>query len=198
MFKKKPIIEYLNSPRIDTGEQHLVPAISKIPKWYKDSPTWEKGEMTTYPQGGVNSSVKACMPFLQALSTGYLLTTPVDLIVKHVDGAPFVTWKVAAESTVSSRDPGAHDFVPVPSGHFDINFVWAIHTAFRVPIGYSLVFTHPLNRFDLPFTTLSGVIDGGFSMPWAAKIPFFLKNDFEGIIPMGTPYAQIIPFKNNE
>jgi hypothetical protein len=198
MFKKKPIIEYLNSPRLDTGKQHLVPSIGEIPKWYKDSPTWKRNEMTSYPDGGVNSTIKACMPFLQALTTGYMLTTPVDLIVKHVDGGPFITWKTVAESTVSSRDPGDHDLVPTPIGHFDANFVWRIPTSFRVPVGYSLLFTHPFNRFDLPFTTLTGVVDGGFTMPLGANIPFFLKNNFEGIIPVGTPYAQILPFKNTD
>jgi len=30
------------------------------------------------------------------------------------------------------------------------------------------------------------------------NVPFFFSKDFEGIIPMGTPIAQIIPFKRDD
>jgi hypothetical protein len=67
---------------------------------------------------------------------------------------------------------------------------WCIKT----PKGYSSVFTHPINRPDLPFYTLGGVID---TDKWgeAGSHPFLLKKGWEGIIPAGTPIIQIIPFK---
>ena len=54
--------------------------------------------------------------------------------------------------------------------------------------------THPFNRFDLPFTTTSGLID---SDGWvtAGNIPFFLREGFEGIIEKNTPVAQLFPYK---
>jgi hypothetical protein len=58
-----------------------------------------------------------------------------------------------------------------------------------------MLFTHPINRYDLPFITLSGIVDGGFVMNQNGNIPFYVKTDFEGVIPMGTPIAQLIPFR---
>jgi hypothetical protein len=55
---------------------------------------------------------------------------------------------------------------------------------------------HPLNRYDLPFTISSAIVDSDdFNAP--GNIPFFLKDGFEGIIPAGTPFAQIIPIKRS-
>jgi hypothetical protein len=39
-------------------------------------------------------------------------------------------------------------------------------------------------------------MDGGYTLAPNAFIPFYLQAGFEGIIPQGTPIAQLIPFKN--
>jgi hypothetical protein len=54
--------------------------------------------------------------------------------------------------------------------------------------------SHPANRFDLPFTTLSGIVDSDTALH-EGNLPFFIKEGFEGLIPKGTPIFQIIPFK---
>jgi hypothetical protein len=56
-----------------------------------------------------------------------------------------------------------------------------------------MLVTHPLNRFDLPFTTVSGIVDEG--VPWGGNFSFWVNKGFQGVIPKGTPIAQIIPFK---
>jgi hypothetical protein len=71
---------------------------------------------------------------------------------------------------------------------------WKLNVSFVVPDGYSMLIMHPLNRHDLPFTTISGVIDGGFVSPPSGQVPFFIKKNFEGVIKQGTPIIQIIPF----
>jgi hypothetical protein len=73
---------------------------------------------------------------------------------------------------------------------------WKFKIALEVPKGYSFLITHPLNRYDLPFTTMSAIVDADFGLH-GGQVPFFLKENFEGIIPMGTPIAQIIPFKRD-
>jgi hypothetical protein len=42
---------------------------------------------------------------------------------------------------------------------------------------------------------LTGIIDGGFIMSVNGSIPFYVKEGFEGVIPQGTPIAQLIPFR---
>jgi hypothetical protein len=82
---------------------------------------------------------------------------------------------------------------PWPSDFEPIAFAWRFNATILIPGGYSLLITHPLNRFDLPFQTLSGVVDN-FHL-YDGDLPFLLKKGFRGVIPMGTPIAQILPFK---
>jgi hypothetical protein len=44
---------------------------------------------------------------------------------------------------------------------------------------------------------MAGIVDSD-KYHGAGNIPFFLKEEFEGLIPKGTPYAQIIPIKRAE
>jgi hypothetical protein len=86
--------------------------------------------------------------------------------------------------------------IPRPEGHCKNHMIFSGQWGARLPKGWSLLLTHPLNRFDLPFATTSGIID---SDEWWAggNIPFFFKENFEGIIPKGTPFAQLIPIKRS-
>jgi hypothetical protein len=67
----------------------------------------------------------------------------------------------------------------------------------QTPKGYSLLVGHPLNRLDLPFFTLSGVVDADGVLT-DGNLPFLLRKGFEGLIPAGTPFAQLIPIKREE
>jgi hypothetical protein len=47
---------------------------------------------------------------------------------------------------------------------------------------------------ELPFTTMSGVVDtDDYELP--VNLPFLIKEGFMGIVPKGTPVAQVIPIK---
>jgi hypothetical protein len=71
---------------------------------------------------------------------------------------------------------------------------WTNPWLIKTPKGYSCIFTSPFNR-DAPFNIFDGVVDTDtYDMP--VNFPFGLKDpDFEGLIPAGTPIAQVIPFK---
>ena len=89
--------------------------------------------------------------------------------------------------------------MPIDESFHKIEFTWERHWAVLLPKGYSGLVVHPLNRIDLPFYTLSGIVD--FDMYNHSKIgnlPFYLKKGFTGIIPKGTPMYQIIPIKRND
>ena len=55
---------------------------------------------------------------------------------------------------------------------------------------------HPSQRHDLPFFTLTAIVDTD-KFPNKLHLPFFIKEGFEGIIEAGTPIAQIIPIKRD-
>lgn len=68
---------------------------------------------------------------------------------------------------------------------------WSIIT----PKGYSSLFIPPVHSANTYFRILEGIVDTDkYFNP--VNFPFTLNNlDFEGIIPAGTPVAQIIPIK---
>jgi len=70
--------------------------------------------------------------------------------------------------------------------------LWTI----EAPTGYSLLFTHPANRFDLPFTTLTGLVDCDRYQDAGIHFPARWHDaNFNGVLPKGTPVAQCFPVK---
>jgi hypothetical protein len=69
-----------------------------------------------------------------------------------------------------------------------------MHWYYETPPGYSVLLTHPMNRFDLPFLVPSGIIESDI-MGIPVFVTFFLKKEFIGTIPRGTPIFQLVPFK---
>ena len=52
----------------------------------------------------------------------------------------------------------------------------------------------PIARCELPFLTMSGIVDND-KVHLPGTMPFFWIKGARGVLPAGTPYAQIIPFK---
>ena len=74
---------------------------------------------------------------------------------------------------------------------------WINPWAIKTPPGYSVLFISPMHRESI-FTILPGIVDTDqYSAP--VNFPFVLNeaDRFEGLIPAGTPMAQVIPFKRD-
>ena len=72
------------------------------------------------------------------------------------------------------------------------NCFWTI----EAPPGYSVLFTHPANRTDLPFTTLTGLVDCDTFHDSSLNFPArWHEPNFNGVLPKGTPVAQCLPVK---
>ena len=138
--------------------------------------------------------MKNCVPFLDAFGAGYMIELPCDVQVKIFNDVPIVTW-LTSPDPITTRDPLMAPTLPTPLHCYPEHFIWVSPYAIRVPKGYSVLLTHPINRYDLPFITHTGFADGDVCIPGDLPIPFFLKKGFEGIIPKGTPIVQLIPIK---
>jgi hypothetical protein len=58
------------------------------------------------------------------------------------------------------------------------------------------LFTHPVNRTDLPFTTLTGLVDCDTFYQSSVNFPARWHDmGFNGVLPKGTPVAQCLPVK---
>jgi hypothetical protein len=194
-FKKRTVLKHETIQKDGSG---VVPAINNLPKWYKDIPKVKEGVDPNFLPH--QRTVKGCTPFLDSFTTGYQIVTLCDIGVtyKENDGKDCiaVTWE-GNNPPLASRNAEDSGKIPIPTGYVEDPFAWLFNTSLNFPKEYSILVTHPLNRFDLPFLTLSAVIDGGWSI-YSGNVPFFLKKDFVGIIPVGTPIAQLIPFKREE
>lgn len=180
----------------DIGAKLNKPEASKnfIPQWYKDSNAFMGGKLRI-SDSGINKDIKLCIPFLDAMTAGYCVELACDIHTsRYPDGVNFY-WH-EEPLPMKPRPDGIASLLPVPAGHRKTLYAWSIHWATITPPGYSAFFCHPHNRFDLPFTTTSGIVDTDSYHP-GGEIPFFMKADFEGVIPAGTPIVQIIPFKRD-
>jgi hypothetical protein len=162
-----------------------------VPDWYRQSERFQGGKLKIVDGAG-NHALKSCVPFLDGLISGYMATLWTDLYVEQTPAGTVMQWRVGPDP--ASRRNNINPTLPIPHGHEETHYAWRSIFNIETPKGYSCLITHPLNRFDLPFTTLSGVVDTDGVLA-RGNVPFFLKKDFEGIIPMGTPIFQIIPFK---
>jgi hypothetical protein len=191
-------------PSLQNIENKLVepePAVKHVPEWYKGLALYgtSNDEKDLNPVNNVGTdgtlvATKKCMPFFDALTSGYYYFLEDDLHVSlDKSGYPTLTWK----GDVMLLDKRPTMEVPIPGDCHQLHFGFRMNWFYKTPPGYSVLVTHPMNRYDLPFYTLSGVVDSDI---WGLPVffSFFLKRNFQGVIPKGTPIMQFIPFKRDE
>jgi len=173
-----------------------IPAIRGLPDWFKSMP--QKAFSATV--GNDEPTVKKCPPFIDAMIYGFLIPLAMDLEVR--DGEFSWDFEVPpgyvsefSHSPIDFHDPGQVVGTPFfEDDRFIIKFnsFWTI----EAPAGYSLLFTHPVNRADLPFTTLTGLVDCDTFHDSPLNFPARWHHaDFNGLLPKGTPVAQCLPVK---
>ncbi len=172
-----------------------------VPSWYKDADVYAINPSTNQPwispyDGGKIVTWKSCPAILDVMTSGYVLTTPCDIEFYYEKNRISVKiYDKKCQDFVHMRDP-LSQFVH-PMGYDENHFAWWIDWGISVPEGYSVLYTHPMNRFDLPFISTSGIVDND-KVHLAGTLPFFVFKGWTGIIPAGTPYSQLIPFKRED
>lgn len=168
------------------------PAKGYVAEWYKSIPQSKKS-LDVDSDGKLikENSLKQCQPFLDSMISGYIQETWCDIYIDFSENS--FKYSTASEPQVFSHREKISLNIP---GTFPIEFVWTVPWVPKTPNGYSLLFTHPLNRNDLPFITTSGMVDSDkFNHIPNGQLPFYVRNDFSGVIPAGTPMFQILPIK---
>ena len=195
----KQLINFIRNRPWLTAESDSAPkpTIQTIPDWYRKADRFAvkpNGEYWQDPMvGGKIPTWKACPAIFDIMGTGYVYRTPCD--IEFYEENDVIKVKVLDDKNkdfIQVRPP-MPQFVP-PMGYHEFHFAWWSDWAVKVPEGYSVLYTQPFNRFELPFLTTSGIIDNDqVNLP--GTMPFFVVKGFTGILPAGTPYAQMLPFK---
>lgn len=193
------LIKFVSNRHWLTKESASVPGpiIKTIPDWYRKADRFAKKPNGEFWKGQDNGKIptwKACPAIFDIMGTGYTLKTPCDIEFSQPD-------KNTLSITIANKK--YKDFCTLrhpldqfehPHGYYQTHFAWFPDWAVETPEGYSALYSQPFNRFELPFLTTSGIIDNDkINLP--GSMPFFLREGFTGIIPAGTPFVQIIPFK---
>jgi hypothetical protein len=193
-------------------EDYPIPTKLNIPDWFKK-----------LEHNILNKTVKGCMPFLDTLTSGYLLKMPQDFNVRHnVDsknekgedfkdsfqtfGLHQMTQLLNAKNVNLNSGIDTHSLKQVEGSPFieknkNLPFYkilnpWKIKTS----KGYSCLFVPPLNNSDDRFSIIPGIVDTD-TFPTEINFPIIINGDkypvLEDTIKKGTPYVQIIPFKRD-
>lgn len=177
----------------ETSVDKPVPAKNYLPEWYKKIPKFINGKFEPTVENLHPVTLKSCVPFMDALTNGYIQETWCDIHIKlNQDGISYV-----GSSQIPPMKHRNDLHFPINDNYVPIEFTWLQQWIPQMPRGYSMLYTHPLNRYDLPFLCLDGIIDNDtfYGAPNDANYPFYIKKGFEGIIPKGTPLYQMIPIK---
>jgi hypothetical protein len=181
-------------PEVEGFKTPAIPASTVIPDWYKNIKPFSTGKKISLLSS--NLTIKKCIPVLDAMSAGYMVCLQNDIVVEKNENEETVfNWKSGGNliETHSTKQI-SEEFIPL--NYYPIPFKFVQQFGIKIPRGYSLWVTHPVNRNDLPFLTLTGFVDAdSYNEP--INFPFFIQKDFVGIIKHGTPIAQIIPIKRN-
>ena len=170
------------------------PALHSLPDWLRDMP---QAAFSDLHEREVRT-VKHCPPFVDAMRHGFVMRLPCDVTVK--EGRFSWDWDLPPlagvsqpRSPLSFHVPAQVAGTPMAASQrtlIKFNSFWTI----ELEAGYSLFATHPINRDDLPFRTLTGLVDSDRFNAVGILFPAAWTNpDFEGVLRAGTPVAQCFP-----
>jgi Family of unknown function (DUF6065) len=190
MFRPSPVIEFLCRPEDEGVIAEPVPAKSVLPAWFRHLPGVDKSQVGPTNNG---LTVKRCMPFVDAMSAGWIVPLAATVRLEISEGGQTVSagWEFDRElvSNHGSFQIAGSPHEPHPPMKFH-NY-WTI----RTPKGWSCLFVPPINRPNGLFEVLSGLVDtdrywSPVNFPFVATAP-------DGVYSLkkGTPLVQVIPFR---
>ncbi len=169
-----------------------VPAKAYLPDWFRRLPAVDDGV------SGLNNTgltVKRCMPFLDAMTTGWIIVLPATVRLDISENGSRVDAGWDFDRTLVSNH-GAHQVKGNPFGArppCKFHNYWTIAT----PAGWSCLFVQPLNRPNGVFEVAAGIVDTDtYRSP--IHFPFFATGaDGMHVIEKGSPLVQVIPFRRD-
>lgn len=181
-------------PELEDLLPRPIPARAGLPDWLKDMPqSAEDADL-----GFAVRTVKLCPPFVDAMSSGFLIPLAADIEVRA--GRFSWDWELPPSSLgettrapLSFHYPAQTDGAPfhqADTAVIKFNNFWTV----ELPEGVSLLVLHPVNREELPFRTLTGLVDADLYKDAFIQFPArWTDPEFSGVLPRGTPVAQCIP-----
>lgn len=184
-------VKFLTTPGLADVLDPPVPAIKALPSFYKALPS----QLSESVQ---DSSAKRCMPFLDAISSGFIIPLWADMFVKVTETQLHIEFpeNLPFSSSIEHHSYEQLENYPLadllPHGKKFMKFInpWLVSTA----PGVSCLFTSPLNHFEHRIKIIDGVVDTDTYYNYV-NFPFVWTGaPGEYLIKRGTPLVQVIPF----
>ena len=165
-----------------------------IPEEFKRLPSYLNNDLRL-------NTVKKCVPFLDALTSGYIIPfyqENILTITKRKDGDEDL--HITATNSIGQQ--AGHHINQLPKNYQDskrpalkFDNKWYVKT----PIGYSCLFIHPMNQPKKDYELASGVVDTD-TYDKIIQFPYFIRKRFteqqtQIYIEKDTPMVQVIPFR---
>jgi hypothetical protein len=184
-FSNEDNLDYLFPP---------VPARNLLPEWFKKTHSYLNDKKEFLTGQATTATVKKCVPVFDAITAGYIILSPTDLQITQTPQGPKFMWPYS--DLINSQSNLQAFFYP-DIDQINPIYKWRNKWSIKTPKGYSCFFMPPMHREKQPFRILEGVVDtDNYQIP--VEFPFVLNDaNFEGIIPAGTPIAQVVPFKRD-
>ena len=168
-----------------------VPAKALLPAWLREM---APRALSSVHQRSIRT-VKQCPPFVDAMTHGFMLLLPCDVRVRAGEFSwdwplPALTLAGHPRAPLSFHVPEQIAGSPLARGSqsaIKFNSFWTI----ELEPGWSLLAMHPVNRDDLPFRLVTGLVDADRFNEVGINFPaLWIDPDFDGVLARGTPIAQ--------
>ena len=169
-----------------------IPAKAALPEWFRRLPAVSRPHLSATNNA---LTVKRCMPFLDAMTAGWIIPLAATVRLEISDGGRTVNagWEFdrTMVSNHSAPQVAGNPHEPRPPCKFHNH--WTI----RTPAGWSCLFVPPLNRPNPVFECAAGLVDTDvYAAP--VHLPFFATApDGLYVIEKGTPLVQVIPVRRD-
>ncbi|MEO1039422.1 MAG: DUF6065 family protein [Pseudomonadota bacterium] len=184
-------VAFLCSPELEARLPKPEPAGRFTPDWFRQM---ERKLGVPMADGLPGLTVKACLPVTDAFAAGWIIPLAADVTIEvrpdgsmaiyEAEDAPFQQITAHAPAQVGAPNPPFGQAIPLK---------WMLPWRVRAPEGVSLLYTQPLNHFELPFFNFTGLVDAD---RFGARVnaPFVWARGPGSItLPAGTPIVQIVP-----
>lgn len=162
-----------------------------LPNYFKRCPQQIGGD----PASG---TVKRCVPFLDALTNGFIIPLWADCRVVATNGEINIQFpqNLAMPESVSNHSYEQIKDHPLSQSRYGtIPLKWINPWGIETPKGYSCLITSPLNHMQTKFKILDGIVDTD-SYYNQINFPFiWTGEDGDFTFEKGMPLVQVIPFK---
>jgi hypothetical protein len=191
--RRRAVIEFTCAVEDKGVIAEPVPARSVLPAWFRRLPGTD-GEQLSATNNGL--TVKRCLPFLDAMTAGWILPLAATVRLEITDGGRTVTagWELDREmvSNHAAFQVAGNPDEPRPPMKF--HNLWTIRTA----PGWSTLFLPLLNRPTDVVRLFSGLVDtdtyrSPVNLPFVAVAP-----DGVHTLAKGTPLVQVVPIRRSD